>query len=139
MIAETSVDIGASNGALNLVVPNASPFGGRGFRSKGTIQGAADVGNSTYTAPITQVLSGLGDISGDVARLRVNGAQVAEALTDQGTGNYLAYPLYIGMRGGVSLPFNGQLYSLIVRFGTNLTTDTITSTETWVNQRTGAY
>jgi hypothetical protein len=139
MIAETSVDIGASNGALNLVVPNASPFGGRGFRSKGTIQGAADVGNSTYTAPITQVLSGFGDISGDVARLRVDGTQVAETLTDQGTGNYLAYPLYLGMRAGTSLPFNGNIFSLITRFGANLTTQQITDTETWVNGKTGAY
>ena len=40
-------------------------------------------------------------------RGRANGTQVAETLTDQGTGNYLAYPLYIGRRGGATIPFNG--------------------------------
>lgn len=139
MVLETSVDIGANNGALNLVIPNASPFGGRGFRSKGTVQGTADTANNAYTAPITQVLTGVGDIAGDTATLRVNGTQAATSATDQGTGNYLAYPLYIGRRAGTSLPFNGRIYSLLVRFGANLSAATITQTETFVNSRTGAY
>ena len=54
---------------------------------------------------------------------------------DQGTGDYLAYPLYIGRRAGASLPFNGQIYGLIVRFGANLSAATITQTETWLGQR----
>lgn len=91
------------------------------------------------SAPTTNVITGIGNISGDFAALRINGAQVVQDTTDQGTGNYLAYPLYIGRRGGSSLPFNGRIYSLITRFGTNLTDGQITSTESWVNAKVGAY
>jgi hypothetical protein len=114
---------------------------GYAFRSAGTLAGNADV-TAGYPSPITNVLTGLGDISGDSAILRVNGTQAASSTADQGTGNYLAYPLYIGRRGGTTLPtasFNGHLYGLIVRFGPNLPTDTIASTESWVNGKTGAY
>jgi len=64
---------------------------------------------------------------------------VAQNTGNQGTGNFLAYPLYIGRRGGTTLPFNGQIYNMIVRFGANLDAGTITSTETFVNEKTGAY
>jgi hypothetical protein len=43
----------------------------------------------------------------------VNGKLGDKRNTDQGTGNYGNYPLYIGRRAGTSLPFNGHLYSLI--------------------------
>jgi hypothetical protein len=65
--------------------------------------------------------------------LRVNGS--ASSTADQGTGNYLTYPLYIGRRGGTSLPFSGHIYGLVVRFGANLDASTITQTETWVGRR----
>lgn len=54
------------------------------------------------------------------------------------SNNFGNYPLYIGRRGGTTLPFNGHLYSLIVR-GAQSTAQQIASAETWVNQRTGAY
>lgn len=108
------------------------------FTSRGTISSAAETGD-TFIAPITNVLGCFGDISGDIVTLRANGTQVAQSTTDQGTGNYLAYPLYIGRRGGATLPFNGNLYSLIVRFGSNLDATTISNTETWVNSKTLAY
>ena len=88
-------------------------------------------------APITSVLTGLGDISGDTSTLRVNGTQVSQGTADQGTGNFLAYPLYLGGRGGTSLFFTGHLYSLITRFGPTLDAATIASTETWVAGKTG--
>jgi hypothetical protein len=47
----------------------------------------------------------------------VNGAQVGSVLSDQGTGNYGNYPLYLFRRGGTTLPFNGNLYALIVAGG----------------------
>jgi hypothetical protein len=94
---------------------------------------------TTYPSPITNILTAIGDIAAPVATLRINGAQVATSAATQGTGNYLAYPLYIGRRGGTTLPFNGRLYSLIVRFGASLTTGQITSTEKWVNSKTGAF
>jgi hypothetical protein len=135
-IVELSADPNANIGSFWLlsrtVVGNYS-FASRG--QAGSISNAASPTN--YPAPITNTLTGIGDISGDNATLRVNGTQVAQGSGDQGTGNFLAYPLYIGRRGGTSLPFNGHLYSLIVRFGANLDAGTIESTEGYVAGKTG--
>ena len=136
VVAEMSATIASNAGSFALTAPN-SAAANYNFSSKGTTQ--TDNVVTTYTAPITSVIGGLGDIAGASNLIRVNGAQVGSVLTTQGTGNYLAYPLYLGRRGGTTLPFNGRLYSLIVRFGPNLTTGQITSTESWVNSRTGAY
>jgi hypothetical protein len=139
-IVELSADTGSNNGTFVLF---ASFNGGAVtpsylLQSKGTVRSGSAT-PSSYPAPITNVFTGVGDISGDTATVRVNGTQVATSTADQGTGNYLAYPLYIGARGGSSLFFNGRLYSMIVRFGANLTTGQITSTEKWVNSKTGAF
>jgi hypothetical protein len=108
------------------------------WRSRGSATAQATSPNS-YPSPITNVLAGIGDIAADTAILRVNAAQAASSASDQGTGNYLAYPAYIGRRGGTSLPFNGRIYSLICRFGPNLTAEQIAQVENWVNSKTGAY
>ena len=102
-------------------------------------------GAAIYAAPLTNVLSGIYDISLSTAAteniLRVNGVQQTLVITgtSAGTGNFNAYPIYLGRRGGPSNPFNGRIYSLIVRFGYNLTTEQTTSTESYVNGKTGAY
>lgn len=124
----------ASNGGIALF----APFGAANnysLRSRGTT--SVDVAALGYTPPITNVVTGLGDISGDLATLRVNGAQVAQSTSDQGTGNYLAYPMYIGRRGGTTLPFNGRDYGIITRFGANLDALTIAATESWLASKTG--
>jgi len=132
MIAETSAT-DATSGKIYLGVPTLDKYE---FSSRGTAQVFATSAGS-FADPITNVLTGLGDISGDQATLRVNGTQVAQATTDQGTGNYTAQILYLGRRGGTTLPFSGQIYSLLVRFGANLDTTAITNTETWVAGKTG--
>ena len=131
-IVEHSATIDSNNGAFHLTAPNAASAT-FGFESKGTTLTDAV---ASATAPITSVLTGLGDIAGDTATIRVNGAQQDQDTNDQGTGNYLAYPLYIGRRGGTTLPLNGQIFSLIVRFGANLNAGTISSTEKWVSGKT---
>jgi hypothetical protein len=109
------------------------------FRSGGAPAGTVGEATASYAAPTTRVFTGIGDISGDVSTRRVNGAQAATSSADQGTGNYLTYPLYIGGRNNASEFFNGNLSSLIVRFGPNLSTSQIEATEAWVNGKTGAY
>jgi hypothetical protein len=131
-VVESSV-AGASNGSVGLF----APLGATStyvWRSRGTVLSASTA--STFTAPITNVLTGVGDISGDIATLRVNGTEAATSSGDQGTGNYGDYPLYLGARGGSSLFFSGHLYSLIVR-GAQSNTGQISSTETWVAGKTG--
>lgn len=136
-VMETSTSVNVNNGAIRMTSP-ISTFPNFGMQSRGTVATAATAPNS-YPAPLNAVLAAVGDISGDSAVLRVNGAQVAASTADQGTGNYLAYPMYVGSRAGTSNFLNGRIYSLIVRFGANLDAATIAATEAYVNSKTGAY
>ena len=136
MVAELGT--GGGNGVWGIEAPN-NGLGNFGGYSRGTNSALYGSPSGGILAPATRVLCALGDIANDTALLRINGTQAAQSTTDQGTGNYLANALYIGRRGNTTLPFNGQLYSLIVRFGANLDADTISQTETWVNEKTGAY
>ena len=133
-LVEFSPSTAANNGAF-IIAPRES-VANYLFSSKGTISAQVRT-PANYTPPISNVVTGLGDISGDTSTIRVNGAQVATSATDQGTGNYLAYPLYIGSRAGTSLFFNGLIYSIIVRFGPNLPLATIQQVERWTAQKTG--
>jgi hypothetical protein len=127
---------GSPNWNLNAPNQTAPTFA---FRSAGTNSSTAEVNNAIYAAPQTCVMTGISEISTDTCIFRFNSAQVASSATDQGTGNFANAPLYIGMRSGTTLPFNGWLSSLIARFGPNLSTSQIEATEAWVNSRTGAY
>lgn len=135
VLAETSAAGGV--GSVSVLAPRTSTIS-YGYASRGSLTAEANTTAGAFPAPITNVLTGIGDIAADVATLRVNGTQVATSATDQGTGNYLAYPLYVGRRGGTSLPFNGRLYQMIVRFGANLDASTIAATEAFVETKTGA-
>lgn len=94
---------------------------------------------SPLSAPRTNVATMVSSIADDTLLLRINGTQAASSTADQGTGNYGNYPLYIGRRAGTTYPFNGHLYSLLVRFGSNLPAATIEKTEKYINTKTRAY
>jgi hypothetical protein len=129
---------GTQNGVISFAAPSFSGANSYRFSSRGTT--SANAGTGTFAAaPNTSVLTGLGDIAGDISTLRRNGSVVETSTADQGTGNFLAYTFYIGRRGGTTLSFNGRIYSLIIRFGANLDATTISNTETWVNGKTMAY
>jgi hypothetical protein len=133
-VIETSTDANQNNGSVWLTTPRNIGVADAQFSSRGTIPITAS--SSVDAAPNSMVMAGIGDIAGDNAALRINGTQVAQDTGDQGTGNYLAYPLYIGSRAGTSLYFNGQLFQLIARFGPNLDANTITQTEKFVASKT---
>ena len=134
VVIESSTDAGANNGAFEISAP-FFPGTNYSFRSGGTVR---VISIATKAAPTTDVVSGVNDISGDNAILRINGAQAAINTADQGTGNYGNYPLYIGRRGGTSLPFNGRLYGLVIR-GALSSTGEIQGSESYMNLHTGAY
>ena len=142
MIAEFSATYSANAGSFNLTAPDVAG-GSRAYGTQSRGSAAATITQRSTTAtgaaPDTSLLCGLMDIAGDSTILRRNGTASAAGAGDQGTGDYLAYPLYIGRRGGASAPFNGRIYSLIMRFGANLTAGQIASTELYVNGKTGAY
>jgi len=125
----------SNTGSFGVVAPSSNGQPDLQFVSTGTAQVAPTA--TGFASPVTVVLTGLSDISGDFAGLRANGSQVAQSTGNQGSGNYLAYPLYIGARTGTNLYFNGNLFGLITRFGPNLTGTTINATEYWVGDKTG--
>ena len=134
IIAELSATTESNNGSFSLQGPNVAGAATYLWQSKGTA--LTDAQATGRTAPITNILTGIGDIAGDSAILRVNGVQADSDTGDQGTGNYGNYPLYIGARGGSSLYFNGHLYSLIVR-GAQSSANLITAAERYVARKTG--
>lgn len=91
---------------------------------------------ASYAAPCTNTLIGIGNISADRSYIYVNGSLIATATGDQGLGNFVEYPLYIGSRKNTSNHFNGRIYSLIVR-GALTTTPLLEQTDTWVAVKTG--
>jgi hypothetical protein len=134
-VIESSAAAGANNGTFAIYAPNSPNQ--YTARSAGTATGDVNI-TSGYAAPITNVLTMLGDISGDSNKLRINGTQVGQSIVDQGTGNYLSYPLYIGRRNNSSFPFEGRIYQMVV-CGKTLSASELASTEAYVNQKTGAY
>lgn len=133
----------ASNpGMFYLTAPeNINTLGNYGAFSRGSVSpGVAGLAKSAIIlAPVTSVVSCSYDISGDLTSIRVNGSSSGTNGTgDQGTGNYGNYQLYIGRRGGTTLPFNGRFYGLIVR-GAQSTAQQITAAENWINSKTKAY
>lgn len=142
VIVELSTSASANSGTVNLFAPGTLSVAKDSaylFTSGGTTPSYAGPAAASYPAPITNIVTGLGDISVPSNVVRVNGANVASSASSQGTGSFLSYPLYIGRRGGTTLPFNGNLYGLIVRFATFITPTQVASTESWLNNKTKAY
>ncbi len=134
MVCEFSVNVGLNNGTFFLDAPTSAAnnisFAARGAGSAGVPL------VSGLVAPISLAVSADANISADSARVRTNGGTYTATATDMGAGNFGNYPLYIGNRGGVSLPFSGHLYSLVIR--NSLTTAAVvSSTELYVAQKSG--
>jgi hypothetical protein len=133
MFVELSASTTTNNGTFYVAAPS-SASDRYSFNSKGTtLVNALRVG---FAAPVTSILTCIGSIGTDVCRISVNSTSTSTTTTDQGTGTYGNYPLYIGRRGGVSSPFNGHFYGLIIR-GVESTVTEIASTEKWMANKTG--
>lgn len=138
-VVESSTNSDTANGSFAIFNPNTSIWNMR-LKGDSTI-GIIDT--TTFVAPITNVLTLIGNLGAATfatkMSARVNGAANQAATSGTiGAGNFGNYPLFIGQRNGASLPFNGWMSSLIIR-GAQSTDSQISATETWVNQRTGAY
>jgi hypothetical protein len=136
IFTELSADNAANNGSFLI----GTDSGGIEyfFNSRGTTNQQVNANNAAYTSPVTNVLQMSGNISGPSVSARINAVDISTNTGSQGTGNFGNYPLYIGRRNNATFPFNGNLYSLIIR-GAQSTAAQISSTETWVNGKTGAY
>lgn len=132
ILVELSPDRNANNGAFTVgAAAGTTPNQNASIGSRGTVDTFAITGDTAYPSPFTGVLTFLGDISGDRATLRVNGAQIVQSTADQGAGNYGAYPLYYGARNAASAFFNGLTFggAPFIRFGPNLSAGQIADIE----------
>lgn len=127
-----------------LTAPWNQGQGGFGLQSNGSSASVQGWITSGFSSPVSSVVTSQHDLSltaatGAVA-LRVNGLskELAVSGTSTGGGNFGNNFLRIGEGAHIRFPFNGHLYSLIVR-GAQSTAQQIASAEAWVNQRTGAY
>jgi hypothetical protein len=120
-----------SDGSFAILAPAQNGSQSYFARSGGTTRQTLTPG-AFAPAPDSAAITVLGDISSPLLNLRRSGASIAFSTSTQGTGNYLAYPAYIGARAGTSLYFNGEIYALGVRFGPPLPTATIEKVEQYV-------
>lgn len=136
VISEGGTSINTGSGKFSLRTDANPDFS---FISRGSISAQAS-SVATYTIPATVVLTGLGDIVNDLSTLRINGVQVSQVTTDQGTGTTYSGSnvYYIGRRAGTSVPFNGRLYGMII-LNRSFTGQELVNTESWMNGNTGAY
>ena len=135
-VFELSALAGVNPGTFQLRAPSASfdYF----FANGGTGSSSTAI-SSTYPAPITKVLTGVGDISGDLSQLQVNGTVAATSTADQGTGNYGSmYPLNIGSRNKTGSFFKGNLHPTII-IGAKLPDNEIKILEKFVAKLTGPF
>jgi hypothetical protein len=78
--------------------------------------GQAAASTISFTAPISNVVVVTHDIIGDLSAMRVNSAaNGTNGTSDKGAGNFGNYPLFMGRRGGTTMPHNGQLFGLVAR------------------------
>ena len=117
-------------GSFLLTVPTGSTNGF--FRSRGTgaFRNSDDLPDEP--APASMVLAGIGDISGPLVDLRYNGVSAGSNNSSQGSGNYESRVMHIGTRLGASNFYDGEIYSLITRFGSNLSEETIAQVESYI-------
>lgn len=112
IITELSININSNNGTFALFGPPGPGQTLYAMGGKGTIIDTRFA--SGFPAPISNVVTGFADISAPTVGIRVNGVLISSATNTLGTGTFGNYPLYIGRRGGTAVPFNGNLYGLII-------------------------
>jgi hypothetical protein len=138
LVVEHSPNLNENNGTVYLFAPLPSgPLRSYGATSRGTSFGIAFMAGDSHPSPSTNVATVLADIAGDSTILRIDGVQVAQATTDQGSGAYTSQPMYLGMRGGVMQPLLGGIHGLVIRFGPLLSDTNIANAERYIARKSG--
>jgi hypothetical protein len=135
ILAELSADSNVNNGSFYLTAPSDTAAAGNfGLQIGGTAR--VLIKSGTVLAPVLRVYTGTSDIATPSAALRLNGVQAASTTASLGTGNFGNYVFFIGRRNNASNPFNGKIYTIIIRGGV---TDaaTLALTERYVGSRMG--
>ena len=134
VIAELSDNVTGNIGSFRLAAISTAS-GLYRFQSRG--DGTAVAANASPFGVGTNVLTGIGDISGPECTVRVDGTEEASVTTTQGAGNYGDKTLNIGARSNAtSLFLDGRIYGLIVR-GATCTATELTLLEDYIAVKTG--
>lgn len=142
ILAELSADLNRYQGTFFLTTLDTGGVENAVLKLTGTPN--SSVGYTPSTRPVTYVASIAFDAStntySDQIKYRANTTPIVgtDVSTATGPRNFTDAPLYIGRRGGTTLPFRGHLYSLIIR-GAASTNSQIVSVERYINGKTKAY
>ena len=134
MLVELSPTTIGNTGAFYVTAPNGTTAN-LAFGSKGTSLVSAQTLNE-FAAPISGVFYGYANIATPICNSYFNAGTLRTITNSQGTGNYGNHLLYVGRRGGSSLPFSGHIYSLIVT-SRAMTTDEQTSIKALISKNVG--
>jgi hypothetical protein len=116
----------------------ASSGGGANYAWRAAGTASTNTGTSQlstpFVAPISNVVTGLTALTGVNTDhiFRVDGAQNYVGISGVTGTAFSNQAIFIGARAGTSIPFNGEIYALGVRFGPNLDTATIEKVEQYV-------
>jgi len=119
VVAALGSDINSVNGSFLIGAPSAVADHSLYLRGTTTIRAAI---NNVVDGD--DILTGIFDISQATKELeliprlnyvQLTGSQITWTGTDAGTGNFGNLPLYIGSNSGVTTPYGGKIYQLIVR------------------------
>ena len=113
VLLETSIKATANAGSFFFAEPNTPNSSNTNTVVRGATNNISLDFNSVpvSTSYVKTVHSGLAD---SIARMRINSVLVANNTGNSGGGAFGNYPLYIGRRGGGPLPFDGQIYAILV-------------------------
>ncbi len=86
--------------------------------------------------PDLAVLTAQHDLSDVLSTIRRNGVPGGASTLNEGSGNFVTRPLYIGNRGNMQMPFPGSVYGLIIRLALTEGAD-LTGAERWIAAKAG--
>jgi hypothetical protein len=116
---ELGSDVESVNGSFLFGAPSSTADHSLYLRGTSTISARVD-----NVSDGDDIIIGLFDISQSTKeleliprlnRVQLSGSQITWAGTTAGTGNFGNLPLYMGARSGGALPYQGKIYSVIVR------------------------
>jgi hypothetical protein len=135
---ELGSDVNSVNGSFLVGAPGASTDHSFYLRGTSTIRAAI---NNVVDGD--DIFTGLLDISQTTKELeliprlnytQLTGSQITWTGTTAGTGNFGNLPLYLGSRSGITTPYGGKIYSIVVR-GALTNTLQVYQTEAYTDSR----
>lgn len=116
MVAELSVNAQTNAGSFYVIAPIYAGANYAVLINNGVSAPATTA--TGYTAPTSNVISARLNTKGvtriEQIGMRVDGVLKGDTSALPTDGNFGSYPLFIGRRGGTVMPFNGQIYALLV-------------------------